>query len=264
MKLQIKSFKTKMSNFFISSHILLSNPVKLEGVRNMAEARARRNQGKFSRLRTMVGFDWRDSHPGDLGIALWNKRAHDCVYFFTVVRVSDSTLSVRFEGDDCITIIVPDKMPVVVTADEDLMEELRRECKGMWPKLFPASESESDSGVDVSGDETGSAGTVLPLALCGGVGNEQDASDTALPVVRTLPTRSAPCGGVGSEQDTPAFLSVCDPMGDLKQGISRFAADVLLEQRVALSAPRTERQEISRSEFVRAGESPGSCSDFST
>ena len=110
----------------------------------MAEARACRNQGKFSRLRAMADRDWSCSKAGDLGLALWNKRAVDCVYEFVVSRVSRSFLWVRFVGDDADTKIVPNKMPVVTTHSLDLMQELRAECRVMWPKLFLDSDEYSD------------------------------------------------------------------------------------------------------------------------
>jgi len=110
----------------------------------MAEARARRNEGKFSRLRAMADRDWRCSRPGDFGLALWNKRAVDCVYEFVVCRVSGPCLWVRFHGDDEDAQIVPEKMPVVTTFCADLMRELRAECRVMWPKLFSSSDEDSD------------------------------------------------------------------------------------------------------------------------
>ena len=99
----------------------------------MAEARARRNQGKFSRLRAMADRNWRCSRRGDFGLALWNKRAADCVYEFEVCRVSGSCLWVRFHGEDQDTQIVPEKMPVVTTSSADLMQELRAECSDERP-----------------------------------------------------------------------------------------------------------------------------------
>ena len=110
----------------------------------MAEARARRNEGKFTRLRAMADSNWTCSRAGDFGLALWNKRAVDCVYEFVVSCVSDSFLWVRFVGEDEDIQIVPEKMPVVTTPSSDLMQELRTECRVMWPNLFSASDEYSD------------------------------------------------------------------------------------------------------------------------
>ena len=218
----------------------------------MAEARARRNQGKFSRLRAMADRNWRCSRRGDFGLALWNKRAADCVYEFEVCRVSGPCLWVRFHGEDQDTQIVPEKMPVVTTSSADLMQELRAECCVMWPKLFSASDDDSD-------DDDG-LGTVFgdgkPVAEqnCGVGAEARDASKKrsagaeahgAVKIQRTFPpldsrvSTSTPLTELNIK-----YYSTSDPMSALWDAILRFP-------------------EPTCSAFVAAGDGSSTASDFS-
>ena len=218
----------------------------------MAEARARRNQGKFARLRAMADRNWRCSRAGDFGLALWNKRAVDCVYEFVVCRVSGPCILVRFVGEDEETQIVPEKMPVVTTSSADLMQELRAECRVMWPKLFSASDEDSDDDdgpLKVFGDAKPVAGQNR------GVGGEarddnkkRSAGAEAHDVVKIQ--RTFPSLDSRVSTSTPLtelnlkYYATSDPMSALWDAILRFP-------------------EPKCSAFVAAGGGPSTASDFS-
>lgn len=213
----------------------------------MAEARACRNQGKFSRLQAMADSKWSSSKAGDFGLALWNKRAVDCVYEFVVCRVSGSFLWVRFVGEEEDTQIVPRKMPVVTTHSLDLMQELRAECRVLWPKLFLDSDEDSDDDdkpLLVFQDDPISTDKKRPVFV---------EVHGAVKVQRTFPLLDDPAPPLPSTATPLTELnlknwSTSDQMSVPRAATSRFS-DLVTESEI--------------NAFVAAGENSSAGSDFS-